>query len=185
MSKSISKKTTEDTPDQVFCRVCNASMRMLHWKHLKQHGMTVKRYQQQFPDAPLVCEEYSARCSTAHKEHHAKNPSRGRRQGSKMKNLWKSVEHRKKVAEGQSDPEAWAAMMEAAARGREAQKTPEAREQARQRMLEKWQDDEFRKLLTSHQEDPEWREWHRNRMVEWYEDIRENRPEDYKKILVI
>ena len=39
--------------DAIKCQVCGKSFQQIHYKHLKQHNLTVEEYKSKYPDAPI------------------------------------------------------------------------------------------------------------------------------------
>lgn len=74
-------------------------------------------------------------------------------------------------------------MLEGLQVGWEWQKTEEGRAHRSQKFLELWQDPEFAAKATACWDDQEFREQHHQKMVEWYKDLRDNRPDDYERMM--
>lgn len=76
MSKPKEIKIFQDTDDLVYCRVCNVGMRVVHWKHLKRHGLTIREYQAKFPGAPMKAVQYYKNLTKGQKKYYQENPER-------------------------------------------------------------------------------------------------------------
>lgn len=80
--------------DTIHCMICNKKFRQIHYRHVKQHGLTIEEYKQQFPDSPInsssssICRSASLigrditwadKISNSNKASWQKNPNQGRK----------------------------------------------------------------------------------------------------------
>ena len=45
--------------DYMKCQICGKKLRQIHFRHLDTHNITFQEYKNKFPNAPVVCSEYS------------------------------------------------------------------------------------------------------------------------------
>lgn len=43
----------------IKCEICGCDLKQIHWKHLKQHGLSFQKYKEMFPDSPTISQETS------------------------------------------------------------------------------------------------------------------------------
>jgi len=85
------RKSDHDTDDQIYCRICNLTSKVLYLHIPAEHKITVDQYNEQFPDAPLTAK------NTTLKKRRSKE---SREQTSiSLKKAWQHSEYKKFRAE--------------------------------------------------------------------------------------